>query len=362
MATIFLELLAILAICYLCMPKKPQEAPSEAFFDGGVITMRQTLGTSKEVKSGIDTTLIKPYDKPVKTYIYRPQTLDQFIGQEQAKDEIRSFVKVVQELKPNSHLLINSWPGCGKTTLIYILANLLKAKLIYRTPQQIMEPESLIDIVNEINEAKEPYVVFALDEIHSIDPRVAETLYTVMEDSKLAGVNIRPFILAGATTELNTLQKKLSPLVDRFYTKITLSKYDPSELDTILHQYHKQLYANIVVKDIDILSIACNAKRTPRIAIGLLMKYLVEKDIDKVMKQSRIVINGLTNIDIRLLQVLKDNIKPMGAEALAQRASIPTSDYLVVYEPFLAAEGYINRTPRRVLGDKGKLILEQLGG
>jgi len=361
MATIFLELLVILAICYLCMPKKPQEAPSGACFDGGVITMRQTSGAPKEIKSGIDTTLIKPYDKPVKIYIYRPQTLDQFIGQEQAKDEIRSFVKVVQELKPNSHLLVSGWAGTGKSTIVYVLANLLQAKMFYRTPQQLMDNDAVIEICNKIGEAKEKQVILFLDEIHGLDSKVAETLYMVMEDSKLAGVDIRPFILAGATTELNILQKKLSPLVDRFSTKIVLDRYSSEDLYKIITQYKRQLYPEIKLEDEDLRTISKNAKRTPRIAIGLLMKDLVEKDIDKVMNQSGIIVDGLTNIDIRLLQVLKDNIKPMGAEALAQRASIPTSDYLVVYEPFLAAEGYINRTPRRVLGDKGKQILEQLG-
>jgi Holliday junction DNA helicase RuvB len=330
-------------------PENPIDWTLTQISDNSVILKQPTFDTSK----------IKTYDHKIKPFIYRPQNLNEYIGQQKAKDEILTFIKIAQQLRP-AHILVNGWAGCGKTSLIYILSNLLNAKMLYRIPENISDPELLINLLNEINESKEEFVILFLDEIHQIRPKIAEKFYSIMEDFKIDDKKIKPFILAGATTDKDILVKKISPFVDRFQTQITLDKYSPEELFIIINNYKNQLYSTINLPKEDLEIISKNAKRTPRIAISLLLKDLVEKDIDKVLDQSDIIIDGLTGKDIKIMEVLELNKKPMGAEALAQRVNIPVSDYLTIYEPFLVSEGYILRTPRRTIGIEGQKLLSQL--
>jgi Holliday junction DNA helicase RuvB len=361
-----LAIILILIIVFSLMwdNKKPQSNFNDNNESGDIdlshcvtkLTWKADNDTLTLKEPSFNTSRIIDYGKDIKQFIYRPQTLDQFIGQTKAKEEVKMFIKLVRQLRP-SHIFLNGWAGCGKTSLVYIIKNILNAKMIYRIPESISDPDALIDTLNEINKSSEDFVILFLDEIHQIKSNIAEKLYPIMEDFRIDNKRIRPFILAGATTDKDILVKKISPFIDRFQTQITLSKYDPPDLFKIIKQYKEQLYNDINIPEENLTIISQNSKRTPRIAISLLLKNLVEKDIDKVLTNSNIIKDGLTEVDINILKVLEENKKPMGSSALAQRVNIPVSDYLVIYEPYLVSEGFVSRTPQRMIGEKGLEIL-----
>lgn len=294
-----------------------------------------------------------------KKFIYRPQTLEQYIGQEKAKNLVRLNVKKIHTLRP-VHFLVNGKKGCGKSTLCYLINNELNATMIERVSSAISTKEDVYNLVNEINAVKEGYVILFIDEIHNLArvPEIAELFYPVMEDFKIEGKPIRPFSILGATTEKNMLVTKLSPFVDRFQAQIELENYTEEELVTILKQYKEQLYNDKNVPEKIYGTIAKNCKFTPRIAITLLEDYLVEQNIERILEYHRIVKEGLTDIDFKILETLNENDKPIGEKALSQMVGVNMKDFREVYEPYLIEKGFVIRTPRgRTISKKGKEIL-----
>lgn len=290
--------------------------------------------------------------------LFEPKTLDEYIGQVPAKEQIKTAVKIVQQLRP-VHILINGWAGCGKTTLARITANMLNAKFIYRTPELLDDVEKLLKVINEIQES-DRLTVLMLDEIHTLSklPRVANVLLPILQDFKYGDVNIRPFVMIGATTDLDMLVKRQSPLVSRFQYKITLDKYRPEEIKTIIENHKDAIYKNFKVSDKDYEIISKNSRGIPREAIALLLKQLVTQDINKVLTQNKIIKDGLTETDIKILKTLAQNKKPMGANYLSQAVSVPQFDYEVIYERYLVEQGYIARLARgRTITEKGNNLL-----
>lgn len=309
-----------------------------------------------------DVSKIKEYTKTEsKKFIYRPQNLEEYIGQEKAKDNIKLSIREIKELGL-CHFLISGHRGCGKTTLAHIIKNLLEAKMIERIAGELTDPNQIIEILNnDIYNSENDYNILFIDEIHNLKPSLCESFYPLMEDFKIGGKRIRPFILIGATTEKNILVNKVAPFVDRFQVPIELEKYTAQNIMDIITQYKKQMYPD---KDFDTNNyplIADNCKFTPRIAIALLKKNLIEKDIKKIFQAFRIIKNGLTDIDYKILQILIENQKAIGEDAMAQRIGISRADYRTVYEPFLAEQGYILRTSRgRTISEKGKELLKEI--
>ena len=294
--------------------------------------------------------------KEFKKFIYRPQTLDEYIGQDNAKNLISLNIRKIKELKPVNFLL-GGGRGHGKTSLSHIIKNMLNGKLIERIGKQIITNDDIINIVNEINQSKEEHIILFIDEIHSLDSSLCEIFYPIIEDFKIAGKNIKPFVLIGATTEKNILLKKNAPFVDRFQVQVDLEKYTTQNIVDILTQYKNQLYNKYNVHPDAILKLALNCKRTPRIAISLLEDAIIESNIDNVLKCHRIVHNGLNENDVNILRILIQNQKPLGSKALAQMIGISERDYLECCEAFLVEEEFILRTGRgRMIGEKGKEI------
>ncbi|KKM66621.1 hypothetical protein LCGC14_1479410 [marine sediment metagenome] len=257
-------------------------------------------------------------------------------------------------------MIVSGWAGCGKSTIVFLLQKLLDAELIYRIPEQLNEPEEIVKILNQINSNKKLTILF-LDEIHQLKQKTGELFYPILEDFIISEKNIKPFIFAGATTNLDIIQTKLSPLYDRIHFKIHLTKYDEQELTTIISNYKKQLYPDIKIKKEDLKIIAKNAKQTPRIAIALLLKLLVEKDIQTVLEQEDIIYEGLNKTDVKIMGTLNEFNKPIGSKALSQVVGITEKDYLVIYENYLCEKKFIIRTSRgRILTEKGKKILKEL--
>ena len=126
-------------------------------------TDKPTTETSITLKNPVlDVDKITDYkpEKEVAKFIYRPDTLDKYIGQTEAKETFKTALKIIKQLRP-VHMLVNGWPGTGKSTLIFLLQKILKAHLIYRIPEQISNPDSLIAVLNEIN-ATEGLSIFFL--------------------------------------------------------------------------------------------------------------------------------------------------------------------------------------------------------
>jgi len=320
---------------------------------------------SVTIKEGyFNSKAIKEYPIKTKKFIYRPKSLEQYIGQDKAKSLVKLNIKKIKELR-TVNFLLSGKKGGGKTTLAYIIKNLLNATLFEHIAGELSNPDQLENIINEIsfNENGEPRpederVVLFLDEIHALSPKLCEIFYPIMEDYQIGGKAIKPFILIGATTEKNKLLEKVSPFVDRFQVQIDLENYTEEDIIKILRQYNQQIYLEKIVPDIKLTIIARNCKFTPRIAITLLEDCLIEENIGKVLSNHRIIKDGLTDIDFKLLKTLNDNDKPLGENALAQILGISQADYKQQYEPHLCEMGYILRTPRgRLISAEGKRIL-----
>jgi len=313
-----------------------------------------------EIKdSNIDISRIKEYEgKEIKKYEFRPETWEQFIGQTEAKDRAKTIVKKVkQQIK--AHFLVDGIKGHGKTTFVKLLAKSLNAHLIERVGKQIDE-DNLVDIINEINTSEKENVMFFIDEIDSMEWKIVKVLNPIIEEFKISGKKIKPFIFAGATINKHLLIKNNPDTLDRIPTHLKFARYNSEEIATIIKQYKENLYPNIEVPDNIIKIISNNCKFNPRTSIALLEEYIVEKDINKVLKNCKIRKQGLTDIDIKILTILSTAKRAMGANSLSQRVGLSQNEYLREFEPFLVEFGYIARIPSRVITEKGKTILKEL--
>jgi len=295
-----------------------------------------------------------------KKFIYRPQTLNEYIGQENAKSLIELNIKKIERLKP-VHFLISGSRGHGKTTLAYIIKNLLKAKMIERIAKQIVTNDDIIALINEINTSTEKNIILFIDEIHSLDQALCEIFYPIMEDFKLAGKPVKPFILIGATTERHILVKHNAPFVDRFQVQVALQHYKPEDIKKIITQYKDQLYSEYNIDENYINIVAENSKLTPRIAISLLEDGIIETDINHVLKCHRIVYKGLNETDVAILRILYQNNQPMGAKSLSQMIGISEKDYMEEYESYLVEQELILRTARgRTIAKLGQEVYNHI--
>jgi len=330
------------------------------------------------------------FERKPQKYNYRPKNLDEYIGQEKAKDKVRLNLEKIEKYKP-THIIISGSAGTGKTTLAYVVANHLRAKVDY-TIAGSFTIDTLQKFIEENNNDKQLHILL-IDEVHSIDRELAELLYPLLEDFQMPFVkdnavcnfpyvvdiktgkiftnniekkieqpnrNVKPFIFIGATTDKDELYRKVSPLIDRCGCQIELEDYSVEDLKTILKQYVNQVYAQFFDEKI-YEEIAKNCKFTPRIALSLIDDYVVAKDLNRVFNASRIVKDGLTEIDIKILKRLESAKSPIGEQGLSLGVGLVKKQYITLYEPFLLKQDYIQRTGRgRILTDKGKKILETL--
>lgn len=313
-----------------------------------------------ELKDGqIDTSKIIEYNgKEIPNFEFRPQTWEQFIGQEKNKERIKT-VRKKAERGMKAHFLVDGIKGHGKTTYIELFAKDIGAKLIQRVGKQI-EVDNLVDIINEINQSKEKYVIFFVDEIETMDWKVIKVLNPIIEQFKIQGKKIKPFIFAGATINKHILLKNNPDTLDRIPTKIKFTRYTIEEIMAIVRQCKEQLYPKDEISEKVIRKIAENCKYNPRTSQALLDEYIVLKDINKVLEDCHIVKDGLNNTDIKILKILSKSKRPMGANAIALRCGLSQKEYEREFEPFLYEFEYINRTPSRSLSDKGKEFLKNL--
>ena len=293
----------------------------------------------------------------------RPQSLDEYVGQSKAKDNLTVFLKGARGRGESlDHVLLHGPPGLGKTTLAAIIANEMGASLRKTSGPAIEKPKDLAALLTNLQEND----VLFIDEIHRMNRSVEEILYPAMEDKQIDIIigqgpaatsiclDLKNFTLVGATTRSGQLS---SPLRDRFGIDLKLEMYNAEELATIIRRSAGIL--SIEIEQGGAVEIASRSRGTPRVANRLLRRVrdFAEVEGDGVITQgvasgalTRLEIDktGLDAGDRRLLKSIIDNYGggPVGLETVAATVNEEAITIEDVYEPFLLQQGYLTRTPR----------------
>lgn len=293
----------------------------------------------------------------------RPSRLDDFVGQDKLKDNLRVFIQAARERgEALDHVLLYGPPGLGKTTLAHILANELQANIRMTSGPALEKPGDLAGILTNLSERD----VLFVDEIHRLNRVIEEYLYPALEDFTLdiiidRGPNARSiqltlpqFTLVGATTRAGMLT---SPLRSRFGVHSRLDYYQNHELCTIVQRSAKILGIRITTDAAE--EIAMRSRGTPRIANRMLRRIrdfaqvagvdVIDRPIasDSLFKLE-VDERGLDHMDKRILLTVIQNFKggPVGLNTLAIAVGESTDTLEEMYEPYLIKEGFLNRTPR----------------
>lgn len=312
----------------------------------------------------------KSGEKDIETTL-RPQTLEEFIGQEDLKRQLKIILNAAQKRgDPLDHLLFYGPSGLGKTTLSNLLANEMGVNIKITSGPAIQRTGDLASILTSLEKGD----IFFIDEVHRLNKAVEETLYPAMEDFRLDLVlgkgpaartlrlKLNRFTVIAATTRIGLLS---SPMRDRFGFVHRLIFYSQKDLKNIVTRAAKIL--NIEIEEKAALEISKRARGTPRIANRLLRRV---RDFAQVKAQGKITSDvchkalkilavdnkGLTKADRQLLKALaqKHQGGPVGIETLAATINEDIRTIEEVYEPFLIQIGFLKRTHRgRVLTTKG---------
>jgi Holliday junction DNA helicase RuvB len=298
----------------------------------------------------------------------RPESFDTFLGQEEAKHNLRVFVASAKARgEVLCHLLFQSQPGLGKTSLAHVVANEMGSRLIVVNGPALKSKGELAGILLNLKKGD----ILFIDEIHSLHPKVEEILYPAMEDGKLEIVSgegvtasaltleLAPFTLIGATTRAGMLQR---PLRDRFGEIIQMVPYSDEELSQIVLKNAGKL--NLMIDHSAAMEIARRSRGTPRIANRLIRRvrdfatyenvYVVNQAlVCRVCNNLGIDSIGLDKISREYLNVLSNR----GAVALNTLVSLlgESKDTIEeVIEPNLLRFGLIDKTPKgRVITPDG---------
>lgn len=300
----------------------------------------------------------RPFEIPL-----RPQTLDDFIGQDAVRQRLQIILTAAKERNEAlGHCLFSGPPGLGKTTLAHIIAKTMQSNLVVTSGPSI---EKAGDLAGLLTNLKSGDVLF-IDEIHRLAKTAEEYLYPAMEDFALdlmidSGPNARsvevklnPFTLIGATTRSGLIS---APMRSRFNIHLRLDYYDARTLEQIVRRSAQLLNISI---DPNAASIIANRSRgTPRIANNLLRWVRDFAQTHKISSiQTQLTLDalemlaideaGLEEMDKKILSVIMDHHEggPVGLNNLAAAVGEEPHTLEEVYEPYLILRGFLKRTPR----------------
>ena len=292
----------------------------------------------------------------------RPERLDDFVGQEEAKANLKVFIQAARQRgEALDHVLLHGHPGLGKTTLAHILAGELEVNITATSGPVLERAGDLAAILTNLAQ----HDVLFVDEIHRLNHVVEETLYPAMEDfhldlvigqgpsARTVKLELPPFTLVGATTRVGLLTP---PLRDRFGVQVRVDLYSPPELAQIVTRSARLL--GMEIDQPGALEIARRSRATPRVANRLLKRV---RDFAQVEAKGRVGQEladyaltrlgvdqlGLDRLDRDMLSAIiqKFDGGPVGLNTLSAAVGEEAHTLEEVYEPYLIQQGFLKRTP-----------------
>ena len=293
----------------------------------------------------------------------RPKSLDEYIGQEELKRNLKVFIEAAKgRSEALDHVLLYGGPGLGKTTLAHILAHELNVNIKSTSGPVIEKPGDLAAILTNLASGD----ILFIDEIHRLNRTIEEILYPAMEDYKLdiligqgpsartMKIPLPPFTLIGATTRIGLLTP---PLRERFGVIFRLDFYSSEELKQIIFRSANIL--DIEIEEDGAQEIAKRSRGTPRIANRLLKRVrdfaqvesngVIDAKIARIsLDRLEIDEEGLDKMDRQLLSTIIEKFEggPVGLNTLSAAIGEEKDTIEDVYEPFLIQQGFIKRTPK----------------
>ena len=294
---------------------------------------------------------------------FRPQTLDEFVGQQAVRDNLRVFIKAAQQRSEAlDHVLLAGPPGLGKTTLAQIIARELGVQFRATSGPVIQRAGDLAALLTNLEKRD----VLFIDEIHRLAPAVEEILYPAMEDFQLdliigegpaarsVRIDLPPFTLIAATTRSGLITR---PLRERFGIPMRLAFYEPQELCRIVERGARVL--GMALDPEGAAEIARRSRGTPRVAARLLRRVrdfaavsgvgrIDKKAADAALQRLEVDASGLDALDRRYLLCIVQNYGggPVGVETVAAALGDQRDVIEEVIEPYLMQQGFVQRTPR----------------